>query len=111
LAALARQDATEVRIYGKHAPRTLREEFAAANTLAATRDVVSEDMAMFSAPQIGSHRSAAKAPRHRHILADHIPCRGQSIRSRESSRKVPGMLTVDSDFGSHLVRARAARTD
>jgi phenylpropionate dioxygenase-like ring-hydroxylating dioxygenase large terminal subunit len=44
---------TEVRIYGKHAPRSLREEFAAANTLAATRDVVSEDMAMSQRQQIG----------------------------------------------------------
>lgn len=44
---------TEVRIYSKHAPRTLREEFALANTLAATRDVVSEDMAMCRLQQVG----------------------------------------------------------
>jgi phenylpropionate dioxygenase-like ring-hydroxylating dioxygenase large terminal subunit len=44
---------TEVRIYGRHAPKTLREEFAMANTLAATRDVVSEDMAMCRLQQIG----------------------------------------------------------
>jgi hypothetical protein len=31
----------------------LREEFAAANTLAATRDVVSEDLAMSRLQQIG----------------------------------------------------------
>jgi phenylpropionate dioxygenase-like ring-hydroxylating dioxygenase large terminal subunit len=44
---------TEVRIYGKHAPTNLREEFAMANTLAATRDVVVEDMAMSRLQQIG----------------------------------------------------------
>jgi phenylpropionate dioxygenase-like ring-hydroxylating dioxygenase large terminal subunit len=44
---------TEVRVYGRHAPQNLREEFAAANTLAATRDVVSEDMAMSRLQQIG----------------------------------------------------------
>jgi phenylpropionate dioxygenase-like ring-hydroxylating dioxygenase large terminal subunit len=50
---------TEVRIYGRHAPRTLREEFAMANTLAATRDVVAEDMAMSRMQQIG-FRSGGK---------------------------------------------------
>jgi len=44
---------TDVRIYGRHAPRTLREEFAMAHTLAATRDVVTEDMAMCRLQQKG----------------------------------------------------------
>lgn len=44
---------TEVRIYSRHAPRTLREEYAMASTLAATRDVVVEDMAMSRLQQIG----------------------------------------------------------
>lgn len=44
---------TEVRNYSRHAPRNLREEFALANTLAATRDVVVEDMAMSRLQQIG----------------------------------------------------------
>src|SRR3546814_16354431 len=44
---------TEVRIYGRHAPKNLREEFAMAHTLAATRDVVAEDMAMSRLQQIG----------------------------------------------------------
>jgi len=44
---------TEVRIYSRHAPRTLREEYAMASTLAATRDVVVEDMAMCRLQQIG----------------------------------------------------------
>ena len=44
---------TEVRIYAKAAPATLRQEFAIANTLAAARDVVSEDLAMCARQQIG----------------------------------------------------------
>ena len=44
---------TEVRIYGRAAPATLREEFAMAHTLAATRDVVVEDMAICRLQQIG----------------------------------------------------------
>jgi phenylpropionate dioxygenase-like ring-hydroxylating dioxygenase large terminal subunit len=44
---------TTVRVYSRHAPRNLREEFAMANTLAATRDVVVEDMAMSRLQQIG----------------------------------------------------------
>src|SRR3546814_10959458 len=44
---------TEVRIYGRHAPKNLREEFAMAHTLAATRDAVAEDMAMSRLQQIG----------------------------------------------------------
>jgi len=44
---------TEVRIYSRHEPKNLREEFAMANTLAATRDVVAEDMAMCRLQQIG----------------------------------------------------------
>lgn len=51
---------TEVRIYGRHAPRTLREEFAMANTLAATRDVVVEDMAMSRRQQIGFESGGKK---------------------------------------------------
>ena len=43
----------EVRIYSAAAPRNLREEFAMAHTLAATRDVVAEDMAMCRMQQIG----------------------------------------------------------
>jgi phenylpropionate dioxygenase-like ring-hydroxylating dioxygenase large terminal subunit len=43
----------EVRIYGAHPPRSLREEFAAAATLAATRDVLAEDMAMARLQQKG----------------------------------------------------------
>ena len=44
---------TEVRVYGRSQPRNLREEFAMAHTLAATRDVVVEDMAMCRLQQIG----------------------------------------------------------
>ncbi len=44
---------TEVRIYSRAAPQNLREEFALANTLAATRDVVSEDLAMCRMQQVG----------------------------------------------------------
>ncbi|NJO34873.1 MAG: hypothetical protein HC869_18910 [Rhodospirillales bacterium] len=44
---------TEVRIYGRNKPRNVREEFAMAHTLAATRDVVVEDMAMCRLQQIG----------------------------------------------------------
>jgi phenylpropionate dioxygenase-like ring-hydroxylating dioxygenase large terminal subunit len=51
---------TEVRIYSRHAPRNLREEFAMANTLAATRDVVIEDMAMSRLQQIGLQSGGKK---------------------------------------------------
>jgi len=51
---------TEVRIYGRHAPKNLREEFAMANTLAATRDVVVEDMAMSRLQQIGLQSGGKK---------------------------------------------------
>jgi phenylpropionate dioxygenase-like ring-hydroxylating dioxygenase large terminal subunit len=51
---------TEVRIYSRHAPRTLREEFAMANTLAATRDVVIEDMAMSRLQQVGLQSGGKK---------------------------------------------------
>lgn len=44
---------TEVRVYAKGAPSNLREEFALSNTLAAARDVVSEDLAMCRRQQIG----------------------------------------------------------
>lgn len=44
---------TEVRIYGAAPPKTLREEFAMAHTLAASRDVVVEDMAISRLQQIG----------------------------------------------------------
>jgi phenylpropionate dioxygenase-like ring-hydroxylating dioxygenase large terminal subunit len=50
----------DVRIYSRGAPKTLREEFALASTLAATRDVVAEDMAMCRLQQIGL-RSGGKA--------------------------------------------------
>jgi phenylpropionate dioxygenase-like ring-hydroxylating dioxygenase large terminal subunit len=51
---------TEVRIYAKHAPQNLREEFAMASTLAATRDVISEDMAMCRLQQIGLNGGGKK---------------------------------------------------
>ncbi len=51
---------TEVRVYARHAPRTLREEFAMASTLAATRDVVVEDMAMSRLQQIGFESGGKK---------------------------------------------------
>ncbi|OYX64552.1 MAG: hypothetical protein B7Y89_02795 [Novosphingobium sp. 32-60-15] len=51
---------TDVRIYSRHAPRTLREEFAMASTLAATRDVVVEDMAMSRLQQIGFESGGKK---------------------------------------------------
>ena len=51
---------TEVRIYVRHAPRTLREEYALASTLAATRDVVVEDMAMSRLQQIGFESGGKK---------------------------------------------------
>jgi len=44
---------TEVRVYAKGAPSTARQEFALANTIAAARDVVSEDLAMCARQQIG----------------------------------------------------------
>lgn len=43
----------QVRLYATHEPRTLREKFAFANSLAATRDVLSEDMAMSRIQQQG----------------------------------------------------------
>lgn len=51
---------TDVRVYGRAAPKTLREEFALANTLAATRDVVTEDMAMSRLQQIGFETGGKK---------------------------------------------------
>jgi phenylpropionate dioxygenase-like ring-hydroxylating dioxygenase large terminal subunit len=51
---------TRVRIYSRHAPTTLREEFAMAATLAATRDVVVEDMAMSRLQQIGFESGGKK---------------------------------------------------
>lgn len=51
---------TEVRIYSRHAPRTLREEYAMASTLAATRDVVAEDMAIARLQQIGFESGGKK---------------------------------------------------
>ena len=51
---------TDVRIYGRAAPTTLREEFALAHTLAATRDVVVEDMAMSRLQQIGLESGGKK---------------------------------------------------
>lgn len=50
----------EVRIYSRHAPKNLREEFAMAHTLAATRDVVVEDMAMSRLQQIGLETGGKK---------------------------------------------------
>jgi phenylpropionate dioxygenase-like ring-hydroxylating dioxygenase large terminal subunit len=43
----------DVRIYSRGAPVNLREEFAAANMLAATRDVLTEDLAMSMCQQLG----------------------------------------------------------
>lgn len=43
----------DVRIFSKAAPTNLREEFAAANMLAATRDVLTEDIAMSQLQQRG----------------------------------------------------------
>lgn len=43
----------QVRLYATHEPRTLREKFAFANSVAATRDVLSEDMAMSRIQQKG----------------------------------------------------------
>lgn len=43
----------DVRIYSKEAPPTLREEYAAANMIAATRDVLTEDVAMSQVQQKG----------------------------------------------------------
>jgi phenylpropionate dioxygenase-like ring-hydroxylating dioxygenase large terminal subunit len=44
---------TEVRIYTKGNPTNLREEFASAHTIAATRDVVVEDLSMCRMQQVG----------------------------------------------------------
>jgi phenylpropionate dioxygenase-like ring-hydroxylating dioxygenase large terminal subunit len=43
----------DVRVYSKAAPADMREEFAAANMLAATRDVLTEDIAMSQVQQRG----------------------------------------------------------
>ena len=51
---------TEVRIYGRSEPKNLREEFAMAHTLAATRDVAAEDMAMSRLQQIGLQSGGKK---------------------------------------------------
>lgn len=49
----------DVRVYSKSHPAGLREEFAAANMLAATRDVLTEDIAMSQVQQRGLNGGAA----------------------------------------------------
>lgn len=70
---------TEVRIYSKHAPRTAREEFAMANTLAATRDVVAEDMAICLRQQIGFRGGGKKFQK----FGEHEPLLRLFIRDYE----------------------------
>jgi phenylpropionate dioxygenase-like ring-hydroxylating dioxygenase large terminal subunit len=48
----------DVRVYSKKHPETLREEFAAANMLAATRDVLTEDVSMSQMQQKGLNSGA-----------------------------------------------------
>ncbi|MDB5686991.1 MAG: hypothetical protein JWR77_1580 [Rhizorhabdus sp.] len=48
----------DVRVYSKNAPGGLREEFAAANMLAATRDVLTEDISMSMVQQKGLNGGA-----------------------------------------------------
>lgn len=48
----------DVRVYAPQSPQNLREEFAAANMLAATRDVLTEDIAMSQVQQRGLNSNA-----------------------------------------------------